>query len=107
VTEKILIGRELLPCPFCSCVDIGEVVINASLSSKHRRFKVYCKACQCRTSEHKTKKESRLYWNSRAALAAPQHTYSQGVSDNYAVILCDGAPITVEEVVARLNGAKP
>lgn len=60
---------ELLPCPFCSCTDIGEVVVNASLASRHRRFKVYCKACQCRTSEHKTKKDARFYWNTRAQSA--------------------------------------
>ena len=58
--------EELKPCPFCSCTDIGEVTINPRLERHHRRFKVYCKACQCRTSEHKTRKEARIYWNTRA-----------------------------------------
>lgn len=61
-------AEELKPCPFCSCTDIGEVTINPRLEQHHRRFKVYCKACQCRTSEHKTRKEARIYWNTRAKL---------------------------------------
>ena len=60
--------EELKACPFCSCTDIGEVTINLILEQRHRRFKVYCKACQCRTSEHKTRKEARIYWNTRAQL---------------------------------------
>ena len=61
-------AEELKACPFCSCTDIGEVTINLILEQRHRRFKVYCKACQCRTSEHKTRKEARIYWNTRAQL---------------------------------------
>ena len=60
--------EELKACPFCSCTVIGEVTINPRLEQRHRRFKVYCKACQCRTSEHKTRKEARIYWNTRAQL---------------------------------------
>ena len=59
-------AEELKACPFCSCTDIGEVTINPRLKPHHRRFKVYCKVCQCRTSEHKTRKEARIYWNTRA-----------------------------------------
>jgi len=59
-------SQGLKPCPFCSCTDVGEVTINSRLESRHRRFKVYCKVCQCRTSEHKTRKEARIYWNTRA-----------------------------------------
>lgn len=62
-------SQVLKPCPFCSCTDVGEVTINQRLESRHRRFKVYCKVCQCRTSEHKTRKEARIYWNTRAAPA--------------------------------------
>ena len=61
-------AEELKACPFCSCTDISEVTINLILEQRHRRFKVYCKACQCRTSEHKTRKEARIYWNTRAQL---------------------------------------
>ena len=61
-------AEEPKACPFCSCTDIGEVTINLILEPHHRRFKVYCKACQCRTSEHKTRKEARIYWNTRAQL---------------------------------------
>jgi len=59
-------NQVLKRCPFCSCADVGEVTINARLESRHRRFKVYCKVCQCRTSEHKTRKGARTYWNTRA-----------------------------------------
>lgn len=58
-------SNELKPCPFCNCTDIGEVTVNPALEYRHRRFKVYCKGCQVRTSDQLTKKSARQQWNTR------------------------------------------
>lgn len=58
-------SNELHPCPFCNCTDIGEVTVNLALEARHRRFKVYCKGCQVRTSDQRTKKAARQQWNKR------------------------------------------
>lgn len=75
-------SEELKTCPFCSCTDIGEVTINHRLEPRHRRFKVYCKVCQCRTSEHKTRKEARIYWNTRTL---PQPAAVEAVGEVHAM----------------------
>lgn len=44
-----------------------------------------------------------LAWVNEVETARVNRQYSQGVMDDGAAILCDGLPISVDEIVRRLN----
>lgn len=72
MSDTIKVSRELLPCPFCASADIDNLTINPALAARYRRYMMLCRSCGCCSDKHKTKKEARMHWNTRAKPAEQQ-----------------------------------